>query len=543
MKLSSACVVALVLGFLVATIGCQSLATAQAIMVSPSTMPRIGTVDDRYQSYNVEMLEITGGNFWKPYGPEPDTALRLSVSPKHIHSGTSSSSDDTPSGMNPALYQYRPPIDLTDARLRRLAAALGPAYVRVSGTWANTTYFPETDQAPSAPPAGFKSVLSHKQWKGLIDFAKAVDAEIITSFANGAGTRDSTGAWTTEQAERLLAYTGSVGGRIAAAEFMNEPNLAAMGGAPDDYTSADFGRDFKIFASFARTEIPDMLILGPGSVGETTGTWGVAYGGMPILETRDLLTASRQAAVDAFSYHHYGASSLRCAAMGMQTTIEAALSEKWLRRTDETLAYYKELRDEFQPGAPFWLTETADAACGGNPWARSFLDVFRYLDQLGRLAKQNVQVVAHNTLAASDYGLLHDKTLEPTPNYWGALLWRRLMGTTVLESGIPIRAGLHLYAHCLRNQPGGVALLAINNGRTPTTITLPIPTARYTLTAEHVTAMQVRLNGRPVGLQVTEELPLLRSEPIPAGSVELPSSSITFLAVPEAGNRHCPGHA
>ena len=27
--------------------------------------------------------------------------------------------------MNPALYQYRPPIDLTNARLRKLATGLG----------------------------------------------------------------------------------------------------------------------------------------------------------------------------------------------------------------------------------------------------------------------------------------------------------------------------------------------------------------------------------------------------------------------------------
>ena len=43
--------------------------------------------------------------------------------------------------MSPDLYQYRPPIDLSNARLRKLAAALGPAYVRVSGTWANTDLF------------------------------------------------------------------------------------------------------------------------------------------------------------------------------------------------------------------------------------------------------------------------------------------------------------------------------------------------------------------------------------------------------------------
>lgn len=65
----------------------------------------------------------------------------------------------------------------------------------------------------------------------------------------------------------------------------------------------------------------------------------------------------------------------RCLAMGMQTTVEAALSEQWLRRMDEPLAYDKKPRDEFRPDKPFWLTETTDAVCGGNPWARSFLTV------------------------------------------------------------------------------------------------------------------------------------------------------------------------
>jgi hypothetical protein len=39
-----------------------------ATSLAPATMARIGTVDERYQSYNVEMLEVTGEKFWKPYG-------------------------------------------------------------------------------------------------------------------------------------------------------------------------------------------------------------------------------------------------------------------------------------------------------------------------------------------------------------------------------------------------------------------------------------------------------------------------------------------
>jgi heparanase len=92
------------------------------ISLAPSSTARIGTVDSRFQSYNIEMLEITGGDFWKPYTKTASAA----PTPQ----GTQPS---VPSGMNPAMYQYRPPIDL-NPRLRKLAAALGPAYVRVSGT-------------------------------------------------------------------------------------------------------------------------------------------------------------------------------------------------------------------------------------------------------------------------------------------------------------------------------------------------------------------------------------------------------------------------
>ncbi|WP_229583564.1 hypothetical protein [Paracoccus sp. S-4012] len=100
-------------------------------------MRKVGTVDERFQSYNVEMVEVTGGRFWAPYGAETFAALEnpeaaaAAATPLEIAA--------TPSGMNPALYEYRPPIDLTNPRLRKLAAALGPAYMRVSGTWANTT--------------------------------------------------------------------------------------------------------------------------------------------------------------------------------------------------------------------------------------------------------------------------------------------------------------------------------------------------------------------------------------------------------------------
>ena len=480
--------------------------------ITPSAMPRIGTIDARFQSYNIEMVEVTGGRFWKPYRSEPG----VPIPPPQNES-------DTLPGTDSNLYQYRPPIDLTNSRLRKLAAALGPAYVRISGTWANSTYFADSEDAPTAPPAGFGGVLTRRQWRGVIDFARSVDARIVTSFATSTGSRDAAGVWTPDQADRLLRFTRSIGGNIAAAEFTNEPDLAVMGGAPPGYDAHAYGRDFRIFLSFMKQAAPETMILGHGTVSE-----GAA--------ASDLIAASASD-LDAVSYHFYGTVSGRCHG---KATPDGALSEDWLSRTDRTLAFYKALRDRLAPHKPIWLTETAEAACGGDPWAATFLDAFRYLDQLGRLAKSGVVVVMHNTLAASDYGLLDERTLEPRPNYWGAWLWRQLMGTTLLDAGVRIQSGLHVYAHCLRAMPGGVVVEVINNDRVaPHALRLPTPSLRYTIDATSLTDDHVRLNGTPLRLGAADALPALRGIATAADVLTFAPASITFLAISEAANEAC----
>ena len=231
--------------------------------IDPASMRKIGIVDERFQSYNVEMVEVIGGRFWKPY-KDIDALLKTQSSVRQSDKEAAA----VPAGMDSNLYQQRPPIDLNNPRLRKLAAALAPAYVRVSGTWANTAYFQNSDQpAPKTAPSGFGGVLTRRQWKGVIDFAQAVDAKLVTSFATSPGTRNPAGTWTPDQARQLLAYTKSIGGSIAAAEFMNEPTYAEMGGAPKGYDAAAFGRDFSVFLPFVKKAAPDMLILGPGGVG------------------------------------------------------------------------------------------------------------------------------------------------------------------------------------------------------------------------------------------------------------------------------------
>ena len=148
--------------------------------------------------------------------------------------------------------------------------------------------------------------------------------------------------------------------------------------------------------SFMKQAAPELMILGPGTAGEP--------------QPRPTCSPPPGPDLDAVSYHYYGALSQRC--IGNEHAGGGALGRLAVANGSDA-EFYKALRDRFEPGKPIWLTETADAACGGNPWAASFLDTFRYLDQLGRLARAGVQVVMHNTLAASDYGLLDERRCSP----------------------------------------------------------------------------------------------------------------------------------
>jgi heparanase len=519
------------LGVALIALGWPLHASAQtSVAISPAKMPKVGTVDERFQSFNIEMVEVTGGRFWAPYKKQGNAE-------QDVPAGAKSSA---PAGMDPSAFRYREPINLANPRLRKLALGLAPAYVRVSGTWENTTYFHDSDDAaPTTPPAGFNSVLTRPEWKGVVDFSKAVDAKIVTSFAISPGVRDGEGVWTPVEAKKVLSYTKSVGGSIAAAEMFNEPTFAGMGGAPKGYDAAAYGRDFKVFRGFVKETAPEMTILGPGSVGEV----GLAVGLPPesMIKTVDMMAASGPG-VDAFSYHFYGGVSQRCKMMGAaaQTTQEAALTDDWLSRTNKDEVFYAALRDRFAPGKSMWLTETGETACGGNPWAADFIDSFRYVNQLGSLAKRGVQVVMHNTLAASDYALVDETTLIPRPNYWSALLWRKVMGTTVLDAGVSPSPNLHLYAHCLRNQPGGVALLAINADRTSTqALEAPATSKRYTLAAKDLMDNKVELNGVELQVNSDGDLPSLEGEDQAAGPVRFAPASITFLVFPNAGNASC----
>ena len=502
---------------------------AQHVNLKAEGYAKIRDVDPRLVSYNVEMTEVTGGTFWKPY---TDGQVAGTEEFPQMRSFAELSN----------LMSVFPPADLTNARLRKLAKDLGPVWVRVSGSWATKTYYDFDGHTNGKVPEGFESVLTREQWEGVLDFVKAVDGKLLVSVANCPGVHDGIGPWKSDQAKLLFDFSRDYGVPIDAAEFMNEPNiLSGTGyGANAGYTVKEFARDQDLFFRFMRAHYPEVMLVGPCVVGDAMGAvLGGDEGsnpmdrmsgmGMAFFATPDLLAISEEHP-QVFSYHYYNGISERGSAMGGHWNASEALTERYLAVAAMSATHYVPMRDSYTPGAPMWVTESGDAGCGGNTWASTFLDVPRTVNELGQFATVTDGVIFHNTLCSSDYGYLDRETHEPRPNYFAVLLWNRLMGTEVFDSGEDIREGAHVYVHSRRDGKPGYAAAIINNSTTDaTTVTLPKDAEVYTLSAENLRDRTMLLNGRPLVLQDGDELPDLSGKQVAAGELELAPATVTYV--------------
>ena len=496
---------------------------AEFVKLAGSGLTALREMDERLVSYNVEMTEVTGGTFWKAYTEaQVDGIEEFPVITNWQDMGN--------------LQQWYDPIDTKNPRLIKLAKDLGAAWVRVSGTWANKTYYDFDGHTGGKVPEGFQNLLTKDQWLSLLDFVKAIGGKLLVSIANCPGIHSADEPMPFEQADLLFRTSKEYGVPISAAEFTNEPNLIALSGLPQGYTAADHARDHDLFGAWLRENYPECLFVGPCTVGDIDmfGTMEGAGGGMAAgfeMVTTEALLGEYKTPMDVFSYHYYNGVSERGQAMGGHWPYEAALTDKYLGVAASCARQYTARRDRYVPGGQMWVTESGDAGCGGNTWASTYVDVPRTLNELGEFCTVTDGVIFHNTLASSDYGFLKHGTFEPRPNYFAVLLWNRLMGKTVYASGEEIREGAHVYAHSRKDGKDGYAYLVINNSQEVTTVELPGQAQVYALTGNgKIRSRTMLLNGRELVLGENDALPEL-SGVTASGTVEVAPGGCTFIVV------------
>ena len=499
---------------------------AQFVKLAPEKLTELRKIDKRLVSYNVEMTEVTGGTFWKAYTEaQVDGTEAFPVIKDWSNMGN--------------LQQWYDPIDTTNPRLIKLAKELGSAWVRVSGTWANKTYYDfEGKYADGTVPEGFQNVLTKQQWLNLLDFVKAVDGKLLVSIANCPGIHSADEPMPFDQAELLFRTSKEYGVPISAAEFTNEPNLIALSGLPKGYTAADHARDHDRFGAWLKENYPECLFVGPCTVGDidmfgmgNDGAGGGMAAGFQMVTTEELL-GEYQSPMDVFSYHYYNGVSERGAAMGGHWPYEAILTEQYLGIAAHCARQYTAKRDKYVPGGQMWVTESGDAGCGGNTWASTYADVPRTLNELGQFCTVTDGVIFHNTLASSDYGYLKHGTFVPRPNYFAVKLWNQLMGETCYDTAEPIREGAHVFAHSRKDGKAGCVYLIVNNSAETTSVELPKAAEVYALTGNgKLRSRTMLLNGKELVLGENDELPELSGMAVEAGKLEVAPGGCTFIVL------------
>ena len=92
------------------SIGAASCSTAAEVnpqLITPRAMRPLAAIDERFLSYNVEMAEVIGGNFWRPYTPESIAAMQAHAPSQDGQSGGASANV---AGQNQSMFRARPPM-------------------------------------------------------------------------------------------------------------------------------------------------------------------------------------------------------------------------------------------------------------------------------------------------------------------------------------------------------------------------------------------------------------------------------------------------
>ncbi|XP_067659186.1 heparanase-like isoform X2 [Haliotis asinina] len=344
------------------------------------------------------------------------------------------------------------------------------------------------------------------------------------------------GSWDPTNAILLMNYTKSRGYKLAGFELGNEPN-AFHHVFDRTVTAAHLARDFVKLRQIMGRYSQSTLLVGP-DVTKVDKRNVLRY-------FEEFLASGGGGVVERATFHHYYIDG-RTAAVG--DFINASILDSL--KTDLTDAVTT--AHAHAPGVPVWIGETASAYGGGaEGLSDAYVAGFMWLDKLGLSALYGVKGVFRQSFYKGNYALLDLDTLDPNPDYWLTLLYKRLVGKQVFHvTSTSSTDRLRVYAHCTNTnstynyKPGSLTVYAMNMDSTNTTLTLPQFLNRtlhvFWLTpgGGGLKSKFVQLNNKTLQL-VDKHLPLLTPIVESTSSVSIPAHSFGFLVIPDANILLC----
>lgn len=483
--------------------------------VEVNTSGPINTVSAEYISFAIDSSQVVGGKWWNPV-----------ASSTEIGSGTVHA---------PVFNFNRPMLDL-------LTSALAPAYLRIGGSEADKIYYDMTDNSTFQPsaPAGYKSVMTARQWDDVNAFADRNGLKLIFTLNAGPASRKADGSWDGTNAEDLLRYTAHKGYKVDLWELGNELNIFwFVHGLKAQVSPLQYDKDLQAARALIRNYMPASRFAGQGSafwplLGEPLNLF---YGFMP-----QFLEKSG-GSVEIVSWHYYPQQSKRGPIASRRAYPSRLLDPKNLDEAAYWAGKMQAWRDSYAAGKPLWVGETGNAQFGGEPGLSDvYLGGLWWLDELGLLAAHGHDTVVRQSLTGMNYGIIDEDSLSPRPDYWNSLLWKQLMGSHVystLAKG-ENASKLRVYAHGKQGQQGEtVTILAINmDPQLTARVSLPQYDGRrfdiYEVTTPDIFGTTLLVNGGELKISADSSIPAVHGEQhftdISAG-IEIHPLSYTFISL------------
>jgi heparanase 1 len=360
----------------------------------------------------------------------------------------------------------------------------------------------------------------------------------------GPSSRDASRAWTTDNARSLVAYAASHNDPVRVWELGNEINgYPVVHGFFSGVSGDQYVADFTKAKALVQSLMPGTKLAGPSSA-----FWPLSGEFNPMLA--DFL-AKAGSLVDIVTWHYYPMQSVRCPLAELRASADHVLDPEDLDNVARWAAAVERARDTNAPSAEVWLGETGGAQCGGQPnVSDTFVGSFWWVDQLGLLARRGEPVTVRQSLSGASYGLLDEDTLEPRPDYYVSVAFRRLAGHVALAATVSDPENLfRAYAHCTPPSapgysPGAVTLIGINlDRRHAARIRLEGATAIgaevYLFTASDLTSRVPYLNHQPLRTAADGTPPPLVPASLEGETLTLPNVSYAFAILPNARAEAC----
>ncbi|XP_051474861.1 inactive heparanase-2 isoform X2 [Apus apus] len=485
----------------------------------------------------------------KPPGVKGRTLILLDVntkSPVRIISENFLSLQLDPSIIHDGWLDF-----LSSRRLVTLARGLAPAFLRFAGKRTDFLQFhnvknPAKSRGGPGPDYYLKNYEDARSLDKLYNFADCSGLHLI--FALNALRRNPNNSWNSSNALSLLKYSASKKYNISW-ELGNEPNnyRTLIGRSVN---GSQLGKDYiqlrsllQLIRTYSRANL-----YGPNIGRPRKNVIALLEGFMKVAGST----------VDAVTWQHYYID-------GRVAKVTDFLKTRLLDTLSDQIRKIQKVVNTYTPGKKIWLEGVGATSAGGmNNLSDSYAAGFLWLNTLGLLASQGIDVVVRHSFLDHGHNHLVDQNFNPLPDYWLSLLYKRLIGPKVLaihvaglqrkpRPGRVIRDKLRIYAHCTSYHNhnyvrGSITLYIINLHRSRKKIKLA-GTLRDKIVHQYLLqpygkdglhSKSVQLNGQPLAMVDDATLPELKPRPLRAGrTLVIPPLTMSFYVVKNVNALAC----